>query len=298
MNPTAFSVVIPAYNEEEGIGPTLERLKKVAAGHGLDLECIVVDDASTDRTGEVARAAGARVIRNPENGGYGLSLQRGIRAATNELVAITDADGTYPVEELPRFVAMMDEGLDMTVGARQGPEYAKGRLKNPARVMFRIIAEFVAGRKIPDINSGLRVFRRSKLLPYLRKTCLGFSFTTSVTLIFLLNGHFVRYLPIAYDKRSGTSKVRHFRDTLRTAQIMISIIAAYNPVKLAIMIDMVAVIAATIALFVAWVAPWAVVSATSIIAGGGLLAALPVIFMLGCIGELMRMHRSNDEHAA
>jgi hypothetical protein len=118
-----------------------------------------------------------------------------------------------------------------------------------------------------------------------------------VTLIFLLNGHFVRYRPITYDKRSGKSKVRHFRDTLRTAQIMVSIIAAYNPVKLAIMIDMVTVVAAVIALLIAWAAPWQI-SSISIVAGGGLIAALPVIFMLGCVGELMRMNRSNDGHAA
>ena len=106
----SLSIIIPAHNEEHGIGPTIQRLRTVAAAQDWDMELIVVDDGSSDRTGDVARDAGATVIMNPVNGGYGLSLQRGIRAARHELVAITDADGTYPVEDLAALAAMMDRG--------------------------------------------------------------------------------------------------------------------------------------------------------------------------------------------
>ena len=194
-----LSVIIPAYNEENGIRPTIERLKSVASSNAWDMEIVVVDDGSGDKTGEVARAAGATVIRNPVNSGYGLSLQRGIRVARHEYVAITDADGTYPVEELAHLIAMIDQGLDMAVGARQGDHYRQSWWKHPARIVFRVIAEFVAGRKIPDINSVLRAMRRSVLLPYLERTCAGFSFTTSITLILMLYGHFVAYRPVRYD---------------------------------------------------------------------------------------------------
>lgn len=283
-----LSIIIPAYNEEDGIRPTIERLRAVASSHDWEMEIIVVDDGSHDKTGEAARAAGATVIRNPVNGGYGLSLQRGIRAARNEYVAITDADGTYPVEELPSLVAMLDEGLDMAVGARQGDHYRQSWWKHPARIVFKVIAEFVAGRKIPDINSGLRVMRRSVLLPYLERTCTGFSFTTSITLILMLNGHFVAYRPIRYDQRIGTTKVRHFRDTLRTGQIMTSIIAAHNPIKLGIIVDLLLVVVAAIAMTAAIAANRAIISPLLAIFSLSMLIGTPIVFMLGCLGELLR----------
>lgn len=287
--PYDISIIIPAYDEEEGIGPTIARVKAVASANGWDAEVIVVDDGSADATGARASEAGARVLRNPVNGGYGLSLRRGILAAESDVIAITDADGTYPVEDLPHLVAMVKDGVDMAVGTRQGAEIRKGRFKHPARAMFRVIAEFVAGRKIPDINSGLRVMRRDTLLPYLPQTCLGFSFTTSITLILMLNGHFVSYRPIAYAPRVGSSKVRHFRDTLRTAQIMTSIIATHNPIKLAIMVDMAVAVGILLALGVAWFPSFA--TAPLVVAAGCLAASLPVVFMLGCLGEVLRLQR-------
>jgi glycosyltransferase involved in cell wall biosynthesis len=283
-----ISIIIPALNEADGIRPTVERVRAMAAQHGWNAEIIVVDDGSTDQTGRVAAEAGATVIRNPVNGGYGLSLQRGIRAAQHECIAITDADGTYPVEDLPHLAAMLDEGLDMAVGARQGSAYRQSWWKHPARIMFRAIAEFVAGRRIPDINSGLRVMRRSTLLPYLERTCMGFSFTTSITLILMLNGHFVAYRPIAYADRIGASKVKHFRDTLRTAQIMTSIIAAHNPIKLAILVDMVLAVV-LIAAFVLSFFAHGVTGAFLTMVAFGCFAAAPVVFMVGCLGELLRV---------
>ncbi|HWQ99456.1 MAG TPA: glycosyltransferase family 2 protein [Candidatus Methylomirabilis sp.] len=291
-----LSVIIPAYNEEDGIRPTIERLRAVASFNAWDMEILVVDDGSGDKTGEVARSAGASVIRNPVNGGYGLSLQRGIRAARHKYVAITDADGTYPVEELPQLVAMMDEGLDMAVGARQGSEYKQSWWKHPARIVFRVIAEFVAGRKIPDINSGLRVMRRSVLLPYLERTCMGFSFTTSITLILMLNGQFVAYRPIPYARRIGNSKIRHFRDTLRTAQIMTSIIAAHNPIKLGIMVDLMLVAIATVATVVALLVNRVPISSVLVIFALAMLASTPIVFMLGCLGELLRTRVARNHH--
>lgn len=293
--PHSLSIIIPAYNEGDGIAPTLERLKATALKEQWDLEMIVIDDGSSDDTGSKARAAGATVLRNPVNSGYGLSLRRGIAAARNERVAITDADGTYPVESLPSLLAMMDDGLDMAVGARQGMEYRKGVWKHPARLAFRWIAEFVAGRRIPDINSGLRIMRRSVLLPYLPMTCMGFSFTTSITLILMLNGHFVAYQSIAYEKRIGHSKVRHVRDTLRTAQIITSIIAAHNPIKLAILINAFT-ISVSIACFVltallARVGGYALFFSSGFwLMGVVVFASLPIVFMLGCLGELLRVY--------
>lgn len=290
------SIIIPAFNEEEAIIATVERVRAVAAQANWELEVIVVDDGSTDQTASRAQGAGATVIRNPVNGGYGLSLQRGIRAARFPYVAITDADGTYPVESLPMLYQIVEKGADMAVGARQGDAYRQSWWKHPARILFRLIAEFVAGRRIPDINSGLRVMRRATLLPYLSRTCMGFSFTTSITLILMLNGHFVDYRPISYATRVGESKIRHFRDTLRTAQIMTSIIAAHNPIKLAIMVGIVATLLAVLLVLLAWMLPfpWGTPLAGF---GYALVTGLPIVFMLGCLGEILRVHLAKSHDA-
>jgi glycosyltransferase involved in cell wall biosynthesis len=286
-----LSVIIPALNEADGIIPTLERVKAVAQAQNWDLELIVVDDGSTDGTGDKAREAGATVIRHPTNGGYGLSLQDGIRAARHPFVAITDADGTYPIEELPKIYSMVvDQGYDMAVGARTGTEYKKGLLKYPARIMFRLLAEYVAGRRIADINSGLRVMRREKLLPHLSRTCLGFSFTTSITLIFFLNGFFVGYTPIPYAVRMGNSKVRHIKDTLRTTQIMVSVISHYNPLKLFLLIALVCLLAAFVLGFLGWLVGSVWLGWVS----AGLIGSAPICFALGCLSENVRLGNRHE----
>ncbi len=276
--PSSISVVIPAYNEAGAIEATLHRLKTVAQDHHWSLEVIVVDDGSSDETSAIAKKALVQVIRHPTNGGYGLSLQHGITAAKNEIVAITDADGTYPVEALPELVRMVEEdGFDMAVGARQGSEYRRGWWKYPARVLFRWLTEYISGRSIPDVNSGLRVFKKSSILPYLLHTCLGFSFTTSITAIFFLNGLFVGYHPITYGKRIGQSKVRHFRDTLRTAQILVSVMARFNPIKLFLLLAVLTGIVGVGGVGVG------ILAASSVIVGVGigLVCIAPLIFCFG-----------------
>ena len=185
MRPISITIIIPAFNEEKAIKETIDRLKSLSKKENWISEIIVVNDGSTDNTSSIAKSLGVTVIDHPANGGYGLSLQHGIKIAKHDLIAITDADGTYPVEKLSELVKMVEEkGFDMAVGERQGIEYRKGLWKYPARIAFKLLAEFVAGRRIPDINSGFRVMKREKLLPHYERTCFGFSFTTSITLIF------------------------------------------------------------------------------------------------------------------
>ncbi|MDO8557895.1 MAG: glycosyltransferase family 2 protein [bacterium] len=232
MSNEGVSVIIPAYNEQGAITDTLKRVYAVFRGLDRPFEVIVVDDGSSDETGALAKNAGAIVITNPLNGGYGLSLRRGILEAHYGIIAITDADGTYPVEEFPKLLKEYDRGFAMVVGARQGKFYEGSLVKSFSRKVFRWLAEYTAGRGIPDINSGLRVFNIALAKKYLMETCLGFSFTTSLTLIFMSRGHLVAYMPIPYHARIGKSKVRHVRDALQTMQILTETIARYNPVKL------------------------------------------------------------------
>jgi glycosyltransferase involved in cell wall biosynthesis len=226
----AVSVVIPAFNEEAAVGVVIDRVRQALGERNVPHEVLVVDDGSTDATADVARSHGAMVVSHPENAGYGRSLKTGIRHAAHDLVAITDADGTYPVERLPDLLALADR-FDMVVGRRTGPAYSGDLRKRVARAVFRWLAEFAVGRRIPDINSGLRVFRRKHVLPFFPHISSGFSFTTTVTLVYMLSGLFVHYVPIEYRVRQGRTKVRHVRDTLRALQIIVEAILRCNPIK-------------------------------------------------------------------
>lgn len=241
MTTRGISIVVPAYNEP-GIDTVIDGLKAATAALNRDTEILVVDDGSTDDTGARAAAAGARVIRHPSNGGYGRALLTGIEGATFDTVAIVDADNTYPLGRLADLVARFDEGFDMVVGARQGRHYSGSVAKRVQRMFFRRLSEFTCGRAIPDVNSGFRVFDRGPILQARALFPSGFSFTTTATLLFMLNNLFVGYVPVAYDERTGRSKVRLLPDGLRALQIIVTTIARYNPVKLHLLIVLVAVL--------------------------------------------------------
>lgn len=230
------SIVIPAYNESGAVGDTVRAVRQCLDASGHVYEVIVVNDGSSDGTGKEAEEAGATVIHHPKNIGYGNAILSGVRRAKYSLIALTDADGSYPLEEIPSMVTeVTDRGLDMLVAARQGKHFHGPLPKRLARVAFKFLAEFVVGQRIPDINSGLRVMSTSmmrELGPFL---CGGFSMTTTLTLIAMLTSRFVDYRKVAYHERQGKSKVRYARDTLRTAQILVMTILLFNPIKLYIL---------------------------------------------------------------
>jgi glycosyltransferase involved in cell wall biosynthesis len=229
---SGVTIVIPAYNEEGAISQTIDQLKTMMVSWTRPHEIIVVNDGSADATPSVAAAAGVRVISHPINSGYGRSLLTGIESATYDTIAIIDADGTYPGEKLPDLLSRYDQGFHMVVAARQGRYYEGSFTKKILRILFRWLAEFACGRDIPDINSGLRVFDRRPVLASRGSLSTGFSFTTTITLLFMLNNLFVAYVPISYKQRVGQSKVRLFRDSLRSLQIILTTIAQFNPLKL------------------------------------------------------------------
>lgn len=232
-----ISVVIPAYNEADAIASTIESVREVLAKSAMaDAEIVVVDDGSDDGTGGLATAAGARVVRNPHNIGYGASLKRGIAAAAHDVIVITDADMTYPIEEIPTLVTVYREGFDMVVGARTGPEYRGSLIKSPLRAFLKWLVELAAGRNIPDINSGFRVFSRATSMSYFNHLCDTFSFTTSMTLAYMMNSRFVAYRPIPYYPRRGKSKVRLFRDSLRTLQYILEAVIYFDPLKIYLLV--------------------------------------------------------------
>jgi glycosyltransferase involved in cell wall biosynthesis len=200
------SVVIPAFNEELMIGSVVKELQDILGSSSICGEIIVVDDGSTDSTGQVARSAGARVLQHRSNRGYGASLKTGISAATHDTIGIIDADGTYPAAYLPS----MFEGLeraDMVVGARTGQNVHIPLVRRPAKWLLKHLANYVSGASIPDLNSGLRVFRRDIATQYFPILPNQFSFTTTITLAMHCDNYAVTYLPIHYRKRTGRSKI-------------------------------------------------------------------------------------------
>ncbi|MDD5680760.1 MAG: glycosyltransferase family 2 protein [Candidatus Omnitrophica bacterium] len=228
-----ISVIVPAFNEEGAIESVLRDIDN-ALGNFADYEIIVVNDGSTDKTAEGVKKAKVKnlsIISHVENLGYGKSLYDGILAAKYSCIAIIDGDGSYPAASILELYKYYPQ-YHMVIGARKGREYGKGIVKRCARILFTHLVEYASGRKVLDVNSGLRIFNKDIVMKFQDSLCTGFSFTTTLTLIFSLNHYYIKYVPVEYMERKGKSKVRHFKDTLRAGQIIVETILYYNPVKL------------------------------------------------------------------
>jgi len=229
-----ISVIVPVYNEEGAVINTLKGIDQVLKEFCSVYEIIVVNDGSSDGTLKLInsfKADSYKIIDHPENLGYGKSLFDGILEARYDCIVIIDGDGSYPASRIKDLYSYYPK-YDMVVGSRSGREYRRGIFKKPARMLFEQLSQYATGRKIPDVNSGLRIFKKNLVMKFQDSLCTGFSFTTTITLLFMLNHYYVKYIPIEYMKRQGKSKVRHFKDTLRAAQIIIQAILYYNPIKL------------------------------------------------------------------
>ncbi|MGH7474836.1 MAG: glycosyltransferase family 2 protein [Longimicrobiales bacterium] len=225
----AVSVVIPAFNEAGHVAAQIRAVQTVMETTGWTYEIVVVDDGSTDDTALSAAGAGIRVLRQRRNRGYGAALKSGVAAARFDWILITDADGTYPAAAIPALLAAA-AGNDMVVGARTGRTVKIPLVRRPAKAFLGWLASYLAGRRLPDLNSGLRLMRRDLIERYLHLLPSGFSFTTTITLACACNGHAVEYVPIDYLARLGESKIRsrHAYDFLL---LILRTIVFFNPLK-------------------------------------------------------------------
>ena len=221
------TIVVPAYNEENGIREVLEQLRALDPS----FEVLVVDDGSTDRTSEIVAASGFTVLRHRVNRGYGASLKTGIRAARADRIVITDADGTYPNERIPELVGMLDE-YHMVIGARTGQKVHIPLIRRPAKKALNILANYLSETDIPDLNSGLRAFRKEDVVRFFDILPSGFSFTTTITLAMHVNDLFVLYVPIDYHERKGSSKIRPIHDTLNFLALIVRTVLYFRPLKI------------------------------------------------------------------
>ncbi len=231
--PPRISVVLPVYNEEGTLVPEIESVRKALDTTGETYEIIVVDDASTDRTYELARdIPGITLMRHAVNRGAGAARKTGTLAAGGEIVVWTDVDMSYPNHLIPELLKEMNRRqLDQVVGARDSEKGTCKFLRVPAKFLIRKLAAFLTRAKIPDLNSGMRAFRQDLFLRYIHLVPDGFSCTSTMTMAFLSNGHSVGYLPIPYRKRVGASKFHFVRDTYQYLLQVIRIIMYFDPLR-------------------------------------------------------------------
>ena len=234
MTQPAFSVVVPCYNEAGAILDTITSLKDSLRKFEA-YELILVDDGSSDGTRELIFQAASsdsqiKALSHSSNRGYGAALKTGIRQSLSEFIVITDADGTYPNDRIGDLLKAVSQA-DMVVGSRTGEGVTYPLIRKIPKVFLRAYASWLAGQQIPDINSGLRVFRRSIVERFINILPDGFSFTTTITLAMLTNYYHVRYIPISYSPRIGKSKIKPIRDTMRFIQLIIRTGTYFAPLR-------------------------------------------------------------------
>lgn len=276
-----ISIIIPVYNEAEGVLPFLNNLQEVVHNLPYTADIIIVDDGSTDNTPDLLRDQPFTLIRHEWNRGYGAAIKTGIQHSRHEAILIIDADGTYSPEDIPALIAHLDE-YDMVVGARTSQNAQIPLIRRPAKWIIRLFAAWIVRQPIPDLNSGLRIFRKSQVEPILRLLPDGFSLTTTITVAFMTSGKRVYFEKIRYEKRSGKSKFRPFSDTWNMILLILRTVVLIRPLNvflplsffLAIMAFVVLVISKTMGHFM---------DATFIV----LMMASIQMFVLGLIADLI-----------
>jgi glycosyltransferase involved in cell wall biosynthesis len=273
-DPGAVSIVIPACNEAAAIGGVVREL----AAAGRWREILVVDDGSTDGTGEAAEAAGARVIRHPYNKGNGAAVKSGIRAASGEYVLIIDGDGQHQPADALRLTNRLGE-YDLVIGARTSETHA-GLARRAGNAALNWLATYLTRREIPDLTSGFRAARRDGLLEFIHLLPNGFSTPTTTTLAFVKAGYNVAFEPVEARARVGTSKIRFSRDGAKFVLIVLRVITIFSPFRVFLPV------AVTSFLLGAGYALWTIVTQHHIAPVSVLLILFAVmVFLIGLLSE-------------
>jgi glycosyltransferase involved in cell wall biosynthesis len=287
IQPTGLTIVVPVYNERGAVEDSIQRMKQVTESVSHEIEVIFVDDGSTDGSEAILADQSRnpfRVIRNENNRGYGASLKRGIRAATYNVIAITDADNTYPDERIPELYATMRESsLDMLVGARMGANVHIPWIRRPPKWALNKLANYLCGNQIPDLNSGLRLMKREVVERFMHILPDSFSFTTTITLALMTTGYAVEFVPIDYAHRSGSSKIRPIHDTLNFVQLILRTVMYFNPLRVFIPLSVLLAVCAFLVLLLSWAFGRQIMDVTF----GTLLVTSVNVLILGLLADLL-----------
>ncbi len=229
-----LSMVIPCYNEAESVKRTLEELYESLKLTGVKFEIIVVDDGSDDdssRKIEELKYKELKLIKNDYNLGYGASIKVGIKISKFDFIGICDADGTYPVNRIPDMAKFFND-YDMVIGVRTGDVKSVPLVRRPAKWFLNKFSSFLVQRKIKDVNSGFRFFRKDVILKYWHIFPSGFSFSTTSTMLFTMENLRIKNVSVNYFKRGGKSKIRPFRDTYNFFLLILRITMLFNPLRI------------------------------------------------------------------
>ncbi len=229
-----ISIIVPVYNERESVHKVVDTICEMSDAQHVEPEIIVVDDGSSDGIDhDAVRERVDHLIIHPRNIGYGAAIKTGIRHATGDILVIIDADGTYPVDRIPDLVAALDR-CAMAVGARTGDVVNIPLARQPAKYVLNRLANYLAERRIPDLNSGLRAFRKDDVEQFLHILPRGFSLTTTLTLAYISSDMLVEYIPINYFDRKGRSKIRPVSDTRNIILTILRTIVYFDPLKVCV----------------------------------------------------------------
>lgn len=275
MDINNITIVIPALNEGQSIANVVSSLINRFGAP----EILVINDGSEDNTEDEAKKAGARVINHSRNRGYGWCLRTGVLASERDYVLFCDADGQHTAEDVER-VANAIDGFDMVVGKR-GNDSHISLLRVPGKFILRKFANFLAGERIPDLNSGLRIIKRKVLIKYLHLMPNGFSFSTTSTFALLKGNYSIKWVPItAVERRIGKSTVRQLKHGPQTLMLILRLTVLFEPLKIFLLVTR-------------WLALFSVISLGVDIAQGGdsglsdttvlLSISTLIIFMFGLL---------------
>jgi glycosyltransferase involved in cell wall biosynthesis len=277
------SIILPAYNEEENIGKLIEGIFNVL---GRGVEVLVVDDASADKTADIARSCGAKVIRHPYNLGNGAAVKTGLRNAAGDVVVLMDADGQHNPEDLPKLLKHINK-YDMVVGARSKKTH-QNFWRKFANVVYSRLASYVAGTYIPDLTSGFRAMKLDVAKHYIYLLPNTFSYPSTLTLSFLKSGRPVKFVDIdVASRKGGKSKINIFSDGMRFFLIIAKITVLFSPLKVFLPLS-----------FIFFVLGWGYYAYTFVHyhrftnMSALLLTTSVIIFMLGLVSEQIAFLRA------
>jgi polyisoprenyl-phosphate glycosyltransferase len=287
-----ISVVLAVYNEQGHLRQEFDRIRDALEASAYSYEVIAVDDGSTDGSAdELRQIAGIRVIHFAKNRGSGAARKAGTRAARGRVVVWSDADMTYPNDEIPRLVKEL-EGHDQVVGARTSEQGTAKALRVPAKWFIRKLAGYLIQQAIPDLNSGLRAFRRDVALQYLHLLPQGFSCVSTLTLAFLANGYSIKYVPIEYRERAGRSKFHWWADTKRYLTQVVRMILSWNPLRVFIPVGVFLTLVGVAKLIYDWVTKDFRLSPNTLL----VFFAAFLIVAIGLLADLIvRLSKPRDE---
>ncbi|HQL91242.1 MAG TPA: glycosyltransferase family 2 protein [Syntrophales bacterium] len=228
-SPVEISIVLPAFQEEEGISPLLDRIGAAMEPLGRPWEVIVVDDGSTDRTAQRARDKGARVVSHPYNIGNGAAVKTGIREARGRVIVMMDADGQHDPADIPRLLEHVGTH-DMVVGART-KESQTSLHRDLANKVYNAFASYVCNRRIEDLTSGFRAVKAHAVRAFLYLLPNTYSYPTTLTLAVVRSGRSLKYVPVTTARRVGRSKIKLLRDGVRFFMIILKIATLFSPMK-------------------------------------------------------------------